>query len=154
MLNLTDWRKSSSRSRQDRVHAEYGTGSEKPLSIKGTLVDSSSAPPRPAPTKPVPLPPLFDPLVDSFDLPDEDVFDPRGPQAHQVILLTASDGRSQGNGIGTVPNLYEQVMENRDDFCDHHGYIHHVIDLSDYDLGPNVPAVRPLSLLSHVKVRH
>lgn len=141
MVNNTKLSKANGRYRHQEYNARHDTESEKQLMINGILVDSSLPPAKPAQTEPAELPSYFDPRVDSFDLPEEDVFDPLGPEPHQVVLLTATDGRSQEKGIGTVPNLLERVIQNRDEFCDYHGYIHHFVNLSDYDLGPNVPTV-------------
>lgn len=66
--------------------------------------------------------------VDASDLTS----DPDGPKPEEIVVLTASDGKGHNNGI---ENLMEKAQENRQAFCDYHGYIQEFINISKYNIG-------------------
>jgi hypothetical protein len=73
------------------------------------------------------------------------VFDPAGPQPSDIIILTAGDGK--GNN-GEIPDLLQRVSQNRQDFCDYHGYTCVFTNITKYDLEGHHP-VR-FQLRSHI----
>ncbi|RMZ81237.1 hypothetical protein DV736_g6656, partial [Chaetothyriales sp. CBS 134916] len=60
-----------------------------------------------------------------------DIYDPKGPRPHQVVLVTATDGKGHNGGI---ENILEQTAENRKAYCIYHGYKYHFVNISKYDL--------------------
>lgn len=79
-----------------------------------------------------PSPPSgFDATKETFDIPSSVRFDASGPRPGQFILLTAADG---GNNNG-VDHMLERALQNRQEYCDAHGYICHWVDISRFDGG-------------------
>ncbi|EUC38845.1 glycosyltransferase family 34 protein [Bipolaris zeicola 26-R-13] len=56
----------------------------------------------------------------------------REPKPKNVIILTASDG---GGHNSQIPNLLERVLENREEYCNRHGYTNLWLNTSRYDIG-------------------
>ncbi|KAF2845331.1 glycosyltransferase family 34 protein [Plenodomus tracheiphilus IPT5] len=68
----------------------------------------------------------------------------RTPRPRDVVLLTASDG---GGHNSAIPNVLERVLEDREAYCEKHGYTSLWLNTSRYDIGDahrtwsKVPAV-------------
>jgi hypothetical protein len=73
------------------------------------------------------------------------VFSPSGPAPSDIIILTAGDGK--GNN-GEIPDLMGRITQNRQEFCDYHGYTCVFTNITKYDLegGHPVRSQLPLSL--------
>ena len=56
----------------------------------------------------------------------------RKPQNNQVVLLTASDGLGHNSA---VPNILERVLDDREKYCERHGYTNLWLNTSRYDIG-------------------
>ena len=69
----------------------------------------------------------LDPMKHLFDVPTDIYYSPAGPRPEQVILLTATDG--MGNST-----LLQSAIENRKEYCDHHGYVFQYVDIAKYNL--------------------
>ena len=54
-----------------------------------------------------------------------------GLDPHEVVVLTASDG---GGHNKAIPNLLELAIQNRQEYCDYHGYRCVWFDSSKYDM--------------------
>ncbi|KAK9473695.1 galactosyl transferase GMA12/MNN10 family-domain-containing protein [Dipodascopsis tothii] len=59
------------------------------------------------------------------------------PLGKKIALLTASDGR--GNNAA-IEGLFDMVTQNRQEYCDYHGYTHQFINITKYNLNGR-PAV-------------
>lgn len=66
-----------------------------------------------------------------FNVPRDITYDPAGPRANQIVILTASDGKGHNGGI---QDLIGQTRTNRQDYADLHGYHYHFINITKYDL--------------------
>ena len=56
----------------------------------------------------------------------------RIPRNRDVIMLTASDGGGHNN---VIPNILQRVLEDREKYCEKHGYNHLWLNTSRYDIG-------------------
>lgn len=56
----------------------------------------------------------------------------RKPQNNQVVVLTASDGLGHNSA---VPNILERVLDDREKYCEKHGYTNLWLNTSRYDIG-------------------
>lgn len=83
------------------------------------------------PTSTAELPEGFNPMKDTFDVPEDIYYDPAGPRPDQVILLTASDGKGHNGGIA---DILGSTARNRAAYCEKQGYINQFINISKYDL--------------------
>jgi hypothetical protein len=54
------------------------------------------------------------------------------PKNRDVIVLTASDG---GGHNSAIPNVLERVLDDRQKYCDKHGYTNLWLNTSRYDIG-------------------
>lgn len=71
----------------------------------------------------------------------------RKPKSSDVVVLTASDG---GGHNSVIPNILERVLEDRQKYCDKHGYVNMWLNTSRYDIGE---AHRVSLLLAHSNLR-
>ncbi|KAF2476633.1 uncharacterized protein BDR25DRAFT_322036 [Lindgomyces ingoldianus] len=56
----------------------------------------------------------------------------RVPKDRDVIVLTASDG---GGHNSAIPNVLERVLDDRQKYCDRHGFTNLWLNTSRYDIG-------------------
>ena len=70
-------------------------------------------------------------LDTTFHVADDIVYDPAGPRPDQVVIVTATDG---GGHNGGIENIIELTAENRKQYCAHHGYHYHFVNISQFDL--------------------
>lgn len=104
---------------------------------------------KPDPPKPTTI---FDIGFADFGLEASDLTSPpEGPKPEEVIVLTASDGKGHNNGI---ENLMEKARENRQAFCDYHGYIQEFINISKYNIGTNHPVWAKLPAVAEAFANH
>lgn len=82
------------------------------------------------------VPPSFNAQNDTFSTPKHIRIHPARPRPDQVILLTAADG---GGHNGGIKNIMERALENRQEYCDYHGYICHWVNISRFDLHGKSP---------------
>ena len=66
-----------------------------------------------------------------FEVDPFKVFDPLGPKPENVIILTAGDG---GGNNAEIPDLLENVSQNRQEYCDYQGYICVFTNITKYDI--------------------
>lgn len=119
--------------------------SKKPWPWQKTKSPSAAAPKdRPSPTAAyemletqVPPPPDFDATKQMFDLNGPPEHDPAGPRPDQIVILTATDG---GGHNQAVQDIMDKALHNRREYCEHHGYINHFVNMSRLDI-PNVSPV-------------
>lgn len=76
----------------------------------------------------------------TFYLSSSITYSPSGPRPDQVVFLTATDGKGN-SGNDAIHNVVDMAIENRDQYCDYHGYHHLFINISKYDLGDCAHAV-------------
>jgi hypothetical protein len=56
----------------------------------------------------------------------------RKPRNRDVVVLTASDG---GGHNSAIPNVLQRVLEDRQKYCDKHGFTNLWLNTSRYDIG-------------------
>lgn len=56
----------------------------------------------------------------------------RKPRNRDVVVLTASDG---GGHNSAIPNVLERVLDDREKYCQKHGYTNLWLNTSRYDIG-------------------
>lgn len=56
----------------------------------------------------------------------------RSPRNRDVVVLTASDG---GGHNSAIPNVLERVLDDREKYCQKHGYTNLWLNTSRYDIG-------------------
>jgi|SRR5690242_1451806 len=56
----------------------------------------------------------------------------RNPRNRDIVVLTASDG---GGHNSAIPNVLERVLDDRQKYCDRHGYTNLWLNTSRYDIG-------------------
>ncbi|KAF2794123.1 glycosyltransferase family 34 protein [Melanomma pulvis-pyrius CBS 109.77] len=54
------------------------------------------------------------------------------PRSRDIVVLTASDG---GGHNSQIPNVLERVLQDRQAYCDKHGYTNLWLNTSRYDIG-------------------
>lgn len=55
----------------------------------------------------------------------------RKPRNRDIVILTAGDGQGHNS---EVPNILDRVMQDREDYCQQHGYTHLWLNTSRYDM--------------------
>jgi hypothetical protein len=68
----------------------------------------------------------------TFTVPEDIVYDPKGPKPHEIVFVTASDGKGHNGGI---EDILGHTARNRKAYCDYHGYNYHFVNISKFDLG-------------------
>ncbi|KAH9868777.1 hypothetical protein J1614_007851 [Plenodomus biglobosus] len=56
----------------------------------------------------------------------------RIPKSNDIVLLTASDG---GGHNSAIPNVLERVLQDREAYCERHGYTSLWLNTTRYDIG-------------------
>lgn len=56
----------------------------------------------------------------------------KSPRNRDVVVLTASDG---GGHNSAIPNVLERVLDDREKYCEKHGYTNLWLNTSRYDIG-------------------
>lgn len=56
----------------------------------------------------------------------------KAPRNRDVVVLTASDG---GGHNSAIPNILERVLDDRQKYCEKHGYTNLWLNTSRYDVG-------------------
>ncbi len=56
----------------------------------------------------------------------------RNPRNRDIVVLTASDG---GGHNSAIPNVLERVLDDREKYCERHGYTNLWLNTSRYDIG-------------------
>jgi len=67
-----------------------------------------------------------------FDVPAKLKTKPKGPDPSTIAVLTAADGMGHN---GAIPDLLKRAWENRQEYCDYHGYRNVWMNTSRYDIG-------------------
>jgi hypothetical protein len=72
----------------------------------------------------------------TFTIPENMVHSPSGPQPHEIVIVTASDGKGHNGGI---EDILGKTAKNRKEYCEHHGYNYHFVNISKFDMGDARP---------------
>lgn len=72
----------------------------------------------------------------TFTIPKDMVHKPEGPKPNEIVLVTASDGKGHNGGI---EDILGKTAKNRKEYCEHHGYNYHFVNISKFDMGDAHP---------------
>ncbi|TID16029.1 hypothetical protein E2P81_ATG08890 [Venturia nashicola] len=67
----------------------------------------------------------------TITVPKDMVHTAEGPKPDEVIVVTASDGKGHNGGI---EDILGKTAENRKEYCKHHGYNYHFVNISKFDM--------------------
>jgi hypothetical protein len=77
----------------------------------------------------------------TFTIPADMVHSPEGPKPHEIVVVTASDGKGHNGGI---EDILGKTAKNRKEYCEYHGYNYHFVNISKYDMGDAHPVWKKL----------
>jgi len=77
----------------------------------------------------------------SFFVPDDITYNPAGPTPDQIVVVTATDGKGHNGGI---EDILGQTEQNRETYCNYHGYHYHFVNISKFDLEDAHPVWKKL----------
>jgi galactosyl transferase GMA12/MNN10 family len=66
-----------------------------------------------------------------FEVSPYKVFNPLGPKPENIIILSAGDG---GGNNAEIPDLLDNVSQNRQEYCDYQGYTCIFTNITKYDI--------------------
>jgi hypothetical protein len=72
----------------------------------------------------------------TFTIPKDMVHTPAGPKPHEIVIVTASDGKGHNGGI---QDILGKTAQNRKEYCEYHGYNYHFVNISKFDMGDAHP---------------
>ncbi|KAE9988578.1 hypothetical protein EG328_009711 [Venturia inaequalis] len=72
----------------------------------------------------------------TFTIPKDMVHKAEGPKPHEIVMLTAADGKGHNGGI---KDILGKTAQNRKEYCEHHGYNYHFVNISKFDVGDAHP---------------
>jgi hypothetical protein len=72
----------------------------------------------------------------TFTIPEDMVHTADGPKPHEIVIVTASDGKGHNGGI---EDILGKTAKNRKEYCEYHGYNYHFVNISKFDMGDAHP---------------
>lgn len=72
----------------------------------------------------------------TFTIPKDMVHTAEGPKPNEIVMVTASDGKGHNGGI---EDILGKTAKNRKEYCAHHGYNYHFVNISKFDMGDAHP---------------
>lgn len=72
----------------------------------------------------------------TITIPKDMVHTAEGPKPNEIVMVTASDGKGHNGGI---EDILGKTAKNRKEYCAHHGYNYHFVNISKFDMGDAHP---------------